>query len=658
MPWLLYWMGAAHSLRNMSEGRAYFEKAFAQFRQQLDYTGALLAWCAIVEFLMYSSPGSAVIEAWIVRLETMLSERPNCATGDLEARVAAVIASTSLYFLPNHPLVQKWLDRAQAIADSDADIRQRRTINFHRAYFYMTHAEWGKAWERIQAFRRADSRSDADPLFPLLLLLLEADYGWILASPDACLPATSKGLALSAETGIHVVDKRLLGAGVCAQLLKNDLPAAETFLKQMAVNIEHTPPFDESYYNHLAALVALISGDPARARPHAERALIIGRQSGIPFTLILSYLAMAHVCSTSGEQQEAEQYLVQASRLSSEVNCGLTEFPVLLMTAQLAFDRNDHDKGLVALRQAMALGRQRSIVNTHLWLPSQMTELCVKALQAGIETEYVHMLVQKRQLIPPAPPLMVKDWPWEIRVFTLSQFAVRKHGMPLEFSRKVQRRPLELLKGIVAFGGRDIPEGDLMDALWPDSEGDAAHQALATTLFRLRKLLGDEAVMVSGGRLSLSRRVCWVDAWAFEYLIDRAGAAGMAGDSRESSQLYEQALSLYQGVFLPADDTMPWAQQFRERLHLLFIRGMIALGRLWEESQEFEKTVDLFQRAVMIDPEADTFYPILITALSRLGRKAEATAMYRHYRATVFSGGERAAPQEEVEKIERVLRLR
>src|SRR5690606_18222644 len=95
-------------------------------------------------------------------------------------------------------------------------------------------------------------------------------------------------------------------------------------------------------------------------------------------------------------------------------------------------------------------------------------------------------------------------------------------GTPIQFAGKLQKKPLELLRALIALGGREVPESRLADLLWPDAEGDAGAQALATTLFRLRKLTGEQAIRRQDNRLTLDPAVCWVDCWAFERLCSQA----------------------------------------------------------------------------------------------------------------------------------------
>ena len=140
-----------------------------------------------------------------------------------------------------------------------------------------------------------------------------------------------------------------------------------------------------------------------------------------------------------------------------------------------------------------------------------MAGLCARALEASIEEDYVRGLIQKRGLVPESSPVEVEAWPWPIKIFTLGRFEVLRDGEPMRFGRKVQRKPLALLKALIAFGGRSVREELVMDALWPDAEGDAARVALASALHRLRSLLGrEQAVVRQEGQLSLDgRRAGW-----------------------------------------------------------------------------------------------------------------------------------------------------
>jgi hypothetical protein len=130
-----------------------------------------------------------------------------------------------------------------------------------------------------------------------------------------------------------------------------------------------------------------------------------------------------------------------------------------------------------------------------------MADLFARALQAGIEIDYVRRFILERDLSP--GNRYPEHWPWLIRVHTLGFFEVRHPEGPVQLGGKAKQRILELLKVIVAFGPHGAALDTIAQILWPQAEGDAANDALRVALHRLRKLLGtDRAVIVSDGKAS------------------------------------------------------------------------------------------------------------------------------------------------------------
>src|SRR4029077_9351060 len=62
------------------------------------------------------------------------------------------------------------------------------------------------------------------------------------------------------------------------------------------------------------------------------------------------------------------------------------------------------------------------------------------------------------------------DRSWPLKVYTLGQFSMLRDGQPVVFSRKVQRRPLDLMKVLIANGGVRTDIATLMGSMWPDAE--------------------------------------------------------------------------------------------------------------------------------------------------------------------------------------------
>jgi DNA-binding SARP family transcriptional activator len=219
-----------------------------------------------------------------------------------------------------------------------------------------------------------------------------------------------------------------------------------------------------------------------------------------------------------------------------------------------------------------------------------------------------------------------------IRICAFGRFSLALNGTPLCFAHKTPKKPIALLKVLIALGGRDVPGRQLTDALWPDDEGDAAHDVLAVNLHRLRRLLDHrDSVTLHDGRLSLDPRRCWVDVWAFQRLLGKAADASAA----ERPSLLERALTLYRGEFLSCEGEEHWSLSMRERLRSAFIRHSTELGRLHEEAGRWEQAIQCYQRGIEREELAEEFHQGLMRCYARLGRHAEGVSAYRRLRRTL-----------------------
>jgi DNA-binding SARP family transcriptional activator len=225
---------------------------------------------------------------------------------------------------------------------------------------------------------------------------------------------------------------------------------------------------------------------------------------------------------------------------------------------------------------------------------------------------------------------------WPLKIFTFGQFSLLLDGKPLTFSRKAQKRPLDLLKVLIASGRRAVKTSTLIESLWPDSEGDAAHITFDSTLYRLRKLLGIESILVlSEGKLSLDASRCWTDVWAFDDLIARIDNelhSGNAHDKSENNPLAKELLHLCVGLFLEKDSQEPWAVQARDKLKAKFVRAVTLLGTTLENRKEWPQAIALYARALELDNLTEGIYRRLMICYREQGEPAEALNVYRRCR--------------------------
>jgi two-component SAPR family response regulator len=258
------------------------------------------------------------------------------------------------------------------------------------------------------------------------------------------------------------------------------------------------------------------------------------------------------------------------------------------------------------------------------WPHSVISLLCKTAMDKDIEVAYVRRLIKLHNLRSDPATLTTDKWPYPVKIYTLGRFDVLKDDIPIRFEGKVQRAPMNLLKMIIAFGGQDVSEQRLANALWPDSEGDAAQQSLATSLCRLRKLIGNDAIKRQEGRLSLDPQLCWVDCWMFERVLSDTGA-----DIIESCRFIAE---VYHSPFLESEDDLPWAVPMRERLHAKFIQCFTRCGKELQRLDRHEEAINFYQRGLEIDDLVEGFYRGLMISYAAIGQKAESIRIYERAR--------------------------
>ncbi len=169
----------------------------------------------------------------------------------------------------------------------------------------------------------------------------------------------------------------------------------------------------------------------------------------------------------------------------------------------------------------------------------------------------------------------------------------------------------------------------MTDALWPDAEGDAADQALRTTLHRLRRLLRHEqAVQLTDRHLHLDTRWISADCLAFDRAARLPGLTGRAD--------LQRVLQHYRGAFLEGEPAA-WAQALRDRLRAAFLSLAQRLGDLLERDGDWPAAVECYLQAIAAEPVAEAIYRRLMNAHAQLGSRSEAMAAYQRCRQTLLT---------------------
>lgn len=635
-PWLLYWMGFSYLPISPAGSRNHFEKAFELFRANGDAAGSFLSLSGMIDSVSYHFGSAAEFDRLIPLMYDLRKEFKDFGSPAIEARVVETMVYAICARKPQHPDMPYWIERGLSLAENIDDIDRQAYLFGIIGFFLTAFGELEKASLIIDSFRRAATTSRVTPIAKVMWKDLEAFHSWLSSDFDRNRKATDEGMAVADNTGVHIADAFILGHGVAGALSIGEMKRSDGLLKRMRACIDaHPVVWSESLYYALSAWKALLERDLGRASRHADLAVKFGEESGYALTEALHHLIKALVMHEVKQDEEALACIAESRRICRTIEVHQAEFGCLLAEARFAFDRGEESRGTSLLGRALKIGRERRFFNAFFWMPSEMAKLCVKALEAGLEVEYVRELVRRRSLVPESPPIWCEHWPWALQVFTLGRFEILINGRSIAFFKKTPKKPLEMLKVLIALGGQSVAETRLCDILWPDADGDAAHKALGVTLTRLRGLLDlKEAVQLKEGRVTLDRRLIWTDVWALEQF----GAQLTNGKGG-----VEQ---LYRGPFLPGEKGS-WVISFRERIRRKFLYLIMQAGKHLEANSEFLRAIDGYLKGLEVDDLIEEFYVRIMICYQRLGRRAEAVSVYKQCRSTLGSHGIATSPETE-----------
>ncbi len=626
-PWLLYWQANCRLPLDQPTARTLFAAALEGFESADDARGCFCAWSGVIDSFVYEWGNFTALDHWIERFERLRERYPCFPDAEAEARAVIGIFTALSYRQPQHPDLPDWTRRMHRLIEQNESLRLLAGSRLVPYYVWWS-GDLARAASITALLQPQAERVDGDPLIGVVWCAIRAMELWMRSDTQDCVTMAERGLELAARSGIHMWDFMLLAQATWGRVTAGDLVATDKLLARMSAVLQPTRLLDACHYHYQVFTAAMHRGEIATMYEHARTALQLARRAGVPWAQGTVLPALARALELRDEAAAADAAVAEARDLATTIHSGTIAYTALLAQTEFARTRGNRRKMLSALREFMAVCRVHDFTNSSLWNSSTMAELCVIALEHDIETEFVQRLIRLRQLTPKHPPVHLSNWPWSLCIVTLGHFEVRRDDVPLRFEGKSQKRPLALLKAIVALGRREVPEVRLADALWPDAEGDAAQQALATTLHRLRRLIGAEAVQRQGGLVSLDPARCWVDLWACERHLDATEVA-LPDNAKPALAALRPVLTLYRGPFLDGDDEAPWALSARERLRNRLLRTVTATADALHTSGNNRAAIVCYEHALALDELAENCYRNLMRCHLDGGHRAEGLAVYR-----------------------------
>lgn len=624
-PWLHYWLGVARAPFNPAQALASLTHAYEHFKGGKDTSGALLSWAAIVELLTNFNVYGPQLDTWLDEFENLASSHLTYPSKEIECRVAASMHAGLEYARPWHLKLRHWADRALTLAEELGHTEVLLRTYYNRLLtlsFFPAGPERSIVLDRVRHLCGRPEISTLDRIRAMFAFEARALYDGRL---QEAVTIGTKALDTAEQDGIAAFTPLILYMLGSAYQAAEDPENSSRVLAQLADLVTAHGEIGSLYYFALKAAEEYLKGNVREAQVAARAAAGPLGSSRLTYAHTVIGILATHIYSDAGAPDEAAAQLAPLRDFGEKTDNRLLLHNCHLCEAEIALNRGDRDQAVRALREAMAFGKEVDVSFAYTWRPSTLAKLCVLALEHGIEPETVQRIVRARKLRPDVPPVHLDTWPWPLRIYTLGEFEIEKGGTPLVLPDKAYRKPLELLKALIALGGpRGVAAQRVQDALWPDAEGDAAEHSFEVTLSRLRKAIDlPGAIELREGMLSLSPHLCWVDAWALKEFVKQAGAKlnepQRTPAPAEIEALERELWSRYRGAFLENLSGAGWADDAKEKLASSIARVLYDLGLHWERHGQPERARGCCEKGLQIERISAQLRDSLSRTLGRLG---------------------------------------
>ncbi len=223
-----------------------------------------------------------------------------------------------------------------------------------------------------------------------------------------------------------------------------------------------------------------------------------------------------------------------------------------------------------------------------------------------------------------------------LRLRVLGDLAATRDGAAVDLGGRRQRA---VLAALVVMRDQVVPADRLADCVWGDHPPASTTAAIQAYVSHLRRRLQPEVgarqrdgvIASTGAGYALRLGPETVDAWCFERAVDAAGALSPA----DAVRTLDDALRLWRGAPYAEYAGEAWVEA--ETVRLTELRS-VARERLLEARLQLGDAALLvgdLEALVAEDPLREERWRLLVLALYRAQRQADALAALRRARATL-----------------------
>ncbi|MEN6479220.1 MAG: tetratricopeptide repeat protein [Anaerolineales bacterium] len=372
----------------------------------------------------------------------------------------------------------------------------------------------------------------------------------------------------------------------------------------------------------LQADILRLQGDATLARQLAQEALDQAIASDMPYEAALARSILAMAALSQGGTATAINLLQHALQELEETGAprDIARAHLQLGLAHLQ-DSDPHEAGrhLHDVQQLIqSLGSAQVLVTEG---PAAIDQLD-RAQQSGLcafDLAAVRVLAHRGVN---AVPTSTSEEPPDLAFYALDGGQVRVRG---ELATRWESAVAREMAFLLAANPRGLRRDTIIEMLWPESEPDKGNSLFHSTLYRVRRALGQKVIARASDRYSFDSNLSlYLDAAVFEDLARKALSEG----DREARS---QALALYHEPFLSSCE-LQWCYQQREQLSRLLSELLVAEAQDRIAQGDTHGAEEAFNRLLELDDLDERAYRGVMWCRSKHGDEAGATRAYMQCR--------------------------
>ena len=196
----------------------------------------------------------------------------------------------------------------------------------------------------------------------------------------------------------------------------------------------------------------------------------------------------------------------------------------------------------------------------------------------------------------------------------------------------IRRKVLALLCYLLTRSQFSATREEVMEAMWPDMDPSSAINSLNQSVYFLRRVFEPEySEETSAGYVHQDSDVLWLDDELIESRSSRCVFL-LAEWERSRSPMSARRLSEeYSGKFALDFSYEDWSVDFREWLHVAYLRSIETQIKADIDAGDFDSGVWMTRRALEIDPRHDDLELSLLRLLRSAGAHSAAAEQYARY---------------------------